>query len=90
MLLLWTWYKTNTGGVDMTTLFSILILASSISLIVSVLSQEGSREGLGTIGGNAPDSSWGKNRGTSKQAMLKKVTIVSAIFFIISAVALAA
>lgn len=74
----------------MTTLFSILILASSISLIVSVLSQEGSREGIGTIGGNAPDSSWGKNRGTSKQSMLRKVTIVSAIFFIISAVALAA
>lgn len=73
----------------MTTLFSILILVSSISLIVSVLSQEGSRGGLGTIGGNAPDSSWGKNRGTSKQAMLKKVTIVSAIVFIISAVALA-
>lgn len=73
----------------MTTLFSILILASSISLIVSVLFQEGS-EGLGAIGGNAPDSLWGKNRGTSKQAMLKRVTIVSAIIFIISALALAA
>ena len=73
----------------MTTFFSILILASSIALIVSVLFQEGSEEGLGTIVGNAPDSLWGKNRGTSKQAMLKRITTVSAIIFIISAIALA-
>jgi preprotein translocase subunit SecG len=74
----------------MSTFFSILILVSSISLIVSVLFQEGSEEGLGTIGGNAPDSLWGKNRGTSKQAMLRRITVVSAIIFIISAIALAA
>jgi preprotein translocase subunit SecG len=74
----------------MTILFSILILVSSVALIVSVLLQEGNSEGLGTIGGNSPESMWGKNRGTSKQAMLQRVTIVSAIIFIISAVALAA
>lgn len=74
----------------MTMLFSILILVSSVSLIVSVLLQEGNADGLGTIGGNSPESMWGKNRGTSKQAMLQKVTVVSAIIFIISAVALAA
>jgi preprotein translocase subunit SecG len=74
----------------MATFFSVLILLSSISLIISVLLQEGSEEGLGTIGGNAPESLWGKNRGTSKEAMLQRVTIVSAIIFIISALALAA
>jgi preprotein translocase subunit SecG len=74
----------------MTIFFSILILISSVSLIVSVLLQESNGEGLGTIGGNSPESLWGKNRGTSKQAMLQKVTVVSAIIFIISAVALAA
>lgn len=73
----------------MTSIFSILILVSSISLIVSVLFQEGSSEGLGTISGNSPDSLWGKNRGTSKQDLLKRITIVSAIIFIISAIALA-
>lgn len=73
----------------MTIFFSVLILASSISLIISVLFQEGNEEGLGTIGGNSPDSLWGKNRGSSKQAMLRKVTVVSAIIFIISAIALA-
>lgn len=74
----------------MTTLFTITILVSSLSLIASILMQEGSSEGLGSIGGNAPDSMWGKNRGTSKAAMLKKVTVVSAVIFIISAIALAA
>lgn len=74
----------------MTTFFSVLILVSSISLIISVLLQEGSEEGLGTIGGNTPESLWGKNRGTSKTVMLQRVTIVSAILFIISALALAA
>ncbi|TJX14274.1 preprotein translocase subunit SecG [Tissierella creatinini] len=73
----------------MTTFFSVLILVSSISLIVSVLFQEGS-EGLGAIGGNAPDSLWGRNRGTSKQSMLRRITVVSAIIFIISAIGLAA
>ncbi len=74
----------------MATFFSVLILVSSISLIISVLLQEGSEEGLGTIGGNAPESLWGRNRGTSKEAILQRATIVSAIVFIISALALAA
>ncbi|MBC8589492.1 preprotein translocase subunit SecG [Paratissierella segnis] len=74
----------------MTMFFSVLILISSISLIISVLLQEGSEEGLGTIGGNAPESLWGKNRGTSKQAMLQRVTIIAAIIFLISALGLAA
>ena len=42
------------------------------------------------MAGNAPSSLWGKNRGTSKQAMLRRFTIVSAVIFIISAIALAA
>lgn len=74
----------------MTTFFSVLILVSSISLIISVLLQEANQEGLGTIGGNAPESLWGKNRGTSREALLQRVTIVSAIIFIISALVLAA
>lgn len=74
----------------MTTLFSILILASSLSLIVAVVMQEGNEGGLGTLGGNAPDSLWGRNRGTSKQAILQRITIISAVIFIISAVILAA
>lgn len=78
------------GGVGVQTFFSVLILASSLSLIVSVLLQEGSEEGLGSMGGNAPDSLWGKNRGSSKEAILQRITIVAAVVFIISALVLAA
>ncbi|MCR3955998.1 MAG: preprotein translocase subunit SecG [Gudongella sp.] len=73
----------------MTTLFSVLMLISSGTLIGSILMQESKSEGLGAIGGGA-DSMFGKSVGTSRQAMLRKVTIVSAVVFMISAVALAA
>lgn len=72
----------------MTMFFSVLIVISSISLIVSVLMQEG-KEGLGALGGNSPDSLWGSNAGTSRETMLQRVTIISAIIFMISALALA-
>jgi len=74
----------------MTTLFSVLILAASITLIISVVLQEGSDEGLGTVGGNSPTSLWGKTRGASREQMLRKVTVTSAVIFIISALVLAA
>ncbi len=74
----------------MTTLFSILMLISSITLIGSILLQESKQEGLGAMGGGSVDSMFGKSIGTSRQAMLRKVTIVSAVVFIISAIALAA
>lgn len=73
----------------MTTLFSVLILVSSLSLIVSVVLQEGSEGGLGTVGGNSSDSLWGKSRGSSRQDMLKRVTVISAVIFLISALLLA-
>lgn len=75
----------------MSMLFSILILISSISLIISVVLQEGSEQGLGAIGGgNAGDSMWGKSRGKSKGELLKRLTIGSAVVFMISALVLAA
>ena len=73
----------------MTTLFSILILASSLGVIVSVVMQEGSSEGMGAVGGGAPNISGG-SRGSSREDLLKKTTIVSSIIFIISALVLAA
>ncbi len=70
--------------------FSILILVSSLTLILSVLLQEGNDEGIGSLGGNSPDSLWGKSRGTSKEALLQRVTIAAAVVFMISALVLAA
>lgn len=75
----------------MSMFFSILILISSISLIISVVLQEGSSQGIGAIGGgNAGDSLWGKSRGKSKEELLKRLTIGSAVVFMISALVLAA
>jgi len=73
----------------MTMFFSVLIVASSLSLIISVMMQEGKEGGLGTISGNSSDSLWGSHKGTSKEVMLQRVTIISSIIFMISALALA-
>ncbi len=75
----------------MQTFFSILLLASAVGVIISVLFQESSEGGLGAIGGSGgADSLWGMTRGKSKEAILQKITIVSAVIFIISTVILAA
>lgn len=73
----------------MQTLFSIVIIISSIILIVTIMLQPSKSEGLGAIGGGA-ESIWGKNKGKSYEDMLSKLTTVSAILFIISALVLAA
>lgn len=73
----------------MATFFTVLMLISSIVLIVSVLMQESKQEGLGSIGGGSADSIFGKSIGTSKQALLRKVTIVASVVFMISALGLA-
>lgn len=74
----------------MTTLFSVLILASSLGIIVTVAMQDGSSGGMGAIGGNASNAAFGSARGSSRQDVLKKITVVSAVIFIISALVLAA
>ncbi|MCD1147386.1 preprotein translocase subunit SecG [Peptoniphilus sp. KCTC 25270] len=78
------------GRWDMTIL-SILLAISSIVVIVSVVMQESEQVGLGTIDGNVGGGSdWGANRGTSRKEMLKKVTMVSSIVFVVVALAIAA
>lgn len=52
--------------------------------------QEGSSEGMGTIGGNAPESPWGSNRGVNRSTLLKRITVVSATIFMVSALVLTA
>lgn len=75
----------------MQTVFSILVLASSLGVIISVLLQEGEEGGgLGAIGGGSPESLFGSNKGTSTQAMLQRVTVICAAVFMISTLVLAA
>ena len=73
----------------MTILFSALILISGISIIVAVLFQESKSEGLGAVSGGA-EKLWGRSGSRTKEAMLSKITTISAIVFMISAIALAA
>lgn len=72
----------------MEVLFQILILVSSIFLIVTIMLQPSKSEGLGTIGGGA-EKIWGKNKARGFEETLSKLTIISAILFIISALVLA-
>jgi preprotein translocase subunit SecG len=75
----------------MQTFFSVVLLASALGIIVSVLLQEGSEGGIGAIGGGSePSALWGKNKGTSKEVILQRVTIIAAVLFMISTIVLAA
>lgn len=74
----------------MTIFFSILVLASSLSLIVSVVLQESNEGGLGTLAGDSSASLWGKTRGKSREDVLKRITVISSVIFLISTLFLAA
>lgn len=73
----------------MQTLFQILILVSSIFLIGTIMLQPSKSEGLGAISGGA-EKIWGKNKARGFEETLSKLTVVSAVLFIISALVLAA
>ena len=73
----------------MQTALIIIHTIISIALIVVVLMQHGKQQGLsGAIAGGT-ETFFGKNKGRTIDAMLKKVTAVVAALFIISSVALA-
>jgi preprotein translocase subunit SecG len=69
--------------------FSALILISGLLLIVSVLFQESKSEGLGALSGGG-EKLFGRSGARSMEAILSKITTVSAIVFMISALAIAA
>ena len=73
----------------MTIFFSALILLSGISIIVTVLFQESKSEGLGAAYGGS-SKLFGRSGARTMEAMLSKITTISAILFMISAIALAA
>lgn len=68
----------------------IIHVVISVILIVTVLMQHGKQQGLsGAIAGGA-ETFFGKNKGRTVDAILKKVTAVVAVLFIISSLALTA
>lgn len=69
---------------------TIIHVIISLALVVVVLMQHGKQQGLsGAIAGGA-ETFFGKNKGKTVDAMLKKFTAVVAILFIISSVTFAA
>ncbi|WP_026655058.1 MULTISPECIES: preprotein translocase subunit SecG [Butyrivibrio] len=63
----------------------IFILICAV-LVVLVLLQEGKSQGLGAIQGSVENTYWGKNKGRSSEGMMKKLTVVLAILFILLSV----
>lgn len=73
----------------MQTVLIIIHIILSFALIIAVLMQHGKQQGLsGAIAGGA-ETFFGKNKGRTIDAMLRKLTSVLAALFIISSIALA-
>ena len=73
----------------METIFLILLVVSSISIIVSTSEMEPKEQGLDGIYGGTT-SKFGQTAQEKKEATLEKITIISAIVFVVSALAVAA
>jgi preprotein translocase subunit SecG len=67
-------------------IIDIVLILISIVLIVTVLMQEGQRQGLGAIGGGA-ETFFGKNKAKSMEGRLQKYTKIAAVAFIVLAIA---
>ncbi len=73
----------------MQTALIIIHVIISLVLIIVVLMQHGKQQGLsGAIAGGA-ETFFGKNKGRTIDAALKKVTAVVAILFVVSSIVLA-
>ena len=67
----------------------IVYIAICVFLMAVVLRQEGKQQGLGAIGGGAGnDTYWAKNKGRSREGVLKRMTIAAAAGFIVLSVVL--
>ncbi len=68
----------------MSVLISIILILASLVLIISVLMQEGNKQGLGAIGG-AAETFLGKNKAKSYEGKLLKITRIVAVVFVVLA-----
>ncbi len=67
---------------------TIAFVVVCVLLSIVVLMQEGKENGLtGTLTGSV-DTYWSKNKGHSKDAVIKKVTVVLAVLFFVLAILL--
>ena len=72
----------------MYTVLMVIMAIVSVVLILSVLLQEGNSDGLsGSIAGGA-EQLFGEKRGRGYQGILEKITVVSAVLFMVLALVL--
>ncbi len=68
--------------------FGVLFILVCVALVVLVLAQEGKNQGLGAIQGTVENTYWGKNKGRSKEGVLKKATLVLSVLFVVCSIVL--
>jgi preprotein translocase subunit SecG len=66
----------------------VVFMLICATLVVLVLAQEGKNQGLGAIQGTIENTYWGKNKGRSREGVLKKVTIILSVLFIVISIVL--
>ena len=68
--------------------FGVMFIIVCLALVVLVLAQEGKNQGLGAIQGTVENTYWGRNKGRSKEGVLKKVTVLLSVLFVVFAILL--
>ena len=69
-------------------IFSIVQVLLAIAVVFLVLMQQGKRAGLsGAIGGGA-ETFFGKNKASSMDAMLSRLTVILSIILVVTTIAL--
>ena len=66
----------------------VIFILVCLALVVLVLLQEGKNQGLGAIQGTVENTYWGKNRGRSREGVLKTITVVLSVLFIVLSILL--
>ena len=69
------------------TVLMVVFILISIAITVVILMQEGKQAGLGAISGSS-DTYWSKNKGKSKESVMKKITVVLGILYFVLALLL--
>ena len=66
----------------------VVFILVCVALVVLVLAQEGKNQGLGAIQGTVENTYWGKNKGRSREGVLKKVTVALSVLFVVLGIVL--
>ncbi len=67
---------------------AIIFIIDCVALVTLVLAQEGKTQGLGSIQGFAETTYWGQIKGRSREGVLKKVTVVLSVLFVVLSIVL--